>query len=215
MLHGFDISRHNGGNAVKELIKQYPDKTDFFIIKATEGRTYVDPCLDYFAQQTLSEQRLLGFYHFCRADNENSPESEATNFCNAVDKYIGRCMLIADYEGKSLKVGENWLNNFCKSVKNLSGITPLVYLQYSEIRNFSVLARENCGLWVAKWGEKPHTVTPWSFYAMWQYTNKYDGKNLDANYFNGNVDQFMKYCELKQSETLGDCYCGCSCCNSK
>lgn len=216
MLHGFDLSHHNGANAVNKLITHYPLDSDFFILKATEGKTYVDPYVKTFASDVFDQGKLLGFYHFCRADRGNAPASEAKNFVHVVRPYLGNCLLIADYEGESLKVGQSWLLEWCKEVQLLTGVKPLVYLQYADIKKYSLLPENDFGLWLAKWGTNPDNVSPWYNYALWQYTNRYKGEKLDANRFNGTKDQYLLYCKTDKISLPedGTCYCGCSCCSN-
>lgn len=220
-LLGFDLSHHNGVSAVDTLLKKYPDHCDFFMLKVTEGTTWIDP--NYLKFLTLINQKniLFGLYHFCRADRGNSAEKEATHFVSQVKHFIGKCMLIADYEGDSLKHGQEWLYNFCVEVHRQTGVKPLVYLQYADLKHYGKVAQGDFGLWCAKWGSRPQFTTPWKTMAMWQYTNRYEKQNLDANIFYGTKTQFLKYCEISTPITKppeekpedGKCFCGCSCCS--
>lgn len=223
LLYGFDLSHHNGMNAVNECVTNYPHYADFFLLKITEGKSYQDPACLKFINQVKQYNKLFGLYHFCRADNGNTPQQEAENFVKHASPFIGQCMLIADYEGESLKVGQDWLYRFCIEVYLKTGVKPFVYLQYADLKNYESIAKLNCGLWCAKWGTKPINVEPWDFMGLWQYTNRFNYKNLDANTFYGNREQFLKYCEpieddAKYPETTkpeGNCHCGCSCCSTR
>ncbi|WP_242907401.1 glycoside hydrolase family 25 protein [Actinomadura terrae] len=56
MLHGIDVSSHNPSYETEGL--------DFVIVKATEGRSYINP---YRARQAAHARRagcVVGFYHF-------------------------------------------------------------------------------------------------------------------------------------------------------
>lgn len=220
MLYGFDLSHHNGKNALNDCIKNYPYKSDFFILKATEGKNYIDPNMKLSTEYVLESGKLLGLYHFCRADNGNTPLQEAQHFYQTVKPYLGQAILIADFEGNSLKIDHpgTWLSNFCYFVEEMAGVKPIVYLQYSDLNKFKECQQNNYGLWVAKWGPKPQLVNPWKFFALWQYTNRYSGKNLDANIFNGDEQAFTQYMKVKKptpDQGCGTCHCGCSYCKNE
>ena len=200
-LLGFDISHHNGIEAVVKFNDQFPENSHFYICKASEGITYEDPYFNYFADTVLSSGKLLGAYHYCRPENGNYPTDEAENFITQITPYLGKCLLAVDYEGEALKVGQNWLLEFCNHVYNRTGVKPVVYLQYSELKNYKAVADAGFGLWVAKWGERPVSVAPWKFFAIWQTTNRFNSLNLDSDLFNGTEDQFKAYCKIESEST--------------
>ena len=76
-LKGIDISNHQRGLNLKNI------SCDFVIIKATEGKSYVDPSCDNFFQQALSLGKKLGVYHFAN-NPQNSAEQEANWFINNI-----------------------------------------------------------------------------------------------------------------------------------
>ena len=59
-LRGADISHHNGNNAVQNIIKEYGNQIQFFIVKCTEGKTFIDPKWEVNAKDTISAECLLG-----------------------------------------------------------------------------------------------------------------------------------------------------------
>lgn len=198
MLSGIDISRYQRNMKDINEINDF----DFVIMKASEGATYRDGTLQYY-DYCLADNMLKGFYHFARPERGNSAKSEASNFIGAIMKYDNKNALLAlDLEAKALRVAclDLWALEFVKYVKAATGKTPLIYTSQSEVHRFKKCAEFGCGLWVAKWSMiKPtkKSLKPWEFFAIWQNSNIYklSGVTVDHDYFNGNRDQYLKYCE--------------------
>ena len=75
-LYGIDISHHNKYNLPKFSM------FDFIIMKATEGISFVDPCLKQYISM-LKKDQLYGFYHYARPERNRAKE-EAKNFINTI-----------------------------------------------------------------------------------------------------------------------------------
>lgn len=189
-LRGADISHHNGENAVNNIILEYGNQIQFFIVKCTEGKTYVDPKWDVNAADVISSGRLLGLYHYARPEN-NTSVAEAKHFCKYFNMYLGRAIPCLDWEDVALKHNPIWALEWCETVESITGVKPVIYVQQSEVKNMKCVQEGGYGLWVARWGKNTGDISPWPFYAMWQYTNS----PFDMNYFNGSREQFMAYCE--------------------
>ena len=198
MLSGIDISRHNRNMKDVSKINDF----DFVIMKASEGATYKDQSLQYY-NYSLDLDKLRGFYHFGRPDNGNSAKSEASNFVSSILKYDNeRTILCLDLEDRALKVTclDDWALDFAKYVYTATGKKILIYCSESEVYRFKKCAKFGCGLWVAKWSLMRPTkksIKPFEVWAIWQNTNKltFSGVKCDHDFFNGNADQFLKYCE--------------------
>ena len=195
MLKGIDISHHNKNMKDPRMLNTF----DFVIMKATEGTTYKDTSLSYYMSK-LDKGMLKGCYHYCRPENMNTPEQEASNFLSSVIRYIdGTCILALDVEGNALKYKDldNWCERWCRYVYNATGIKPLIYTSEAECKRFQKCAEFGCGLWVAKWGiRKPKNIAPWKFFAIWQKSSNhmFSGVRVDLDYFNGSMEQYIKYC---------------------
>lgn len=209
MLSGIDVSKWNKVSVVTD------NNVDFCIIKATEGRTYKDPAIHMHTEAATNTHKLLGFYHYARPDNGNTPLQEAMNFYEAVKQYVGEAIFAVDWEGKSLNVvnGEQWLLQFCSYFYNLSGVRPLVYMSENECKKekYKTVANFNVGLWVANRKEIVSSGV-WKFWTIHQYSST----GFDKNRFNGTREQWLKYTivENKQEEEKDEeeHYCGCCCC---
>lgn len=189
MLYGIDISHYNYDMLTKTMLGQaIRQKTDFYIAKATEGKTYKDECLELWAK--LMPGRLKGWYHYARPEN-NSPEEEAEHFIKTIGDKIGTGIMALDWEGEALHYDTDWAADWAQYVYTQTGIKPLIYVQESEVKNMGSLLDLDCGLWVAKWSDGTETPSTgkWPYYALWQYRST----PLDMDVFNGNEGQWVRY----------------------
>lgn len=206
MLKGIDISNHQRGIDLSKI------DCDFIIIKATEGKSFVDPSCDRFFQQALSLGKKLGIYHFAN-NSDNTPEQEADWFINNTKGYIGKAIPVLDWED-NVKSDVAWALKWLQLVEKSYGCKPLIYMSESTVNSYdwSSVANANYGLWVAKYRDKNAdynydmsnagrnpAVRHWKFYALWQWTSSgrldgYNG-NLDCNVFYGDKEAWDKYIE--------------------
>ena len=100
MLNGIDISNYQRGLDLSKI------KTDFVIIKATEGVSLVMDTCDGFYQQAKSLGIPRGVYHFARPEY-NTAEAEAEFFLNHIAGYIKDAILVLDYESPGC-TDPNW-----------------------------------------------------------------------------------------------------------
>ena len=206
VLNGIDISNHN--NAYLRD-RDYYDilAADFVIMKASEGITYRDSCLDHYydilhgaKDGAPDPEKLYGFYHYARPDRYNSPAAEADHFLNLVSHHAGRALYALDVEGEALNMAENYLNAWVmiwlERVYVNTGVRPLIYCSASATNRFHSAAAADYGLWCAKWGSKKPTkndIAPWKLCAIWQ--NGTTGGKLDTDRFYGGRDQWKAYCK--------------------
>ena len=198
MLNGIDISHHNF--YMKNL--QDLNLMDFVIMKATEGIRFKDNKLPVY-MNVLRKDILYGFYHFARPDLGNDPEDEALHFVSYINKYISdRSILALDVEAGALSVKnlDAWCSTWAQVVDIETGILPMIYISTSETKKLKATAALGCGLWAAKWGNKPtkKQLEPWEFWALWQFSNEgnFSGQRVDLDVFNGTREQYMKYCKV-------------------
>lgn len=215
MLVGCDISRWNGKSAVHKILMQHA--VEFFICKASEGVTYRDVLFDKNIDDARACGKLIGAYHYARPENGNKPEDEAANFVNAVRQYIGNILMALDWEGEALKHDAEWAVKWCNAVEDMTGVKPLLYVQETALTQMSkAFYGTDYGLWVAKWSQSAPATGSWPFWAIWQYNNS----PFDLDKFNGDKEQFLKYCRSSTVENDSDGnedndnphYCGCCCC---
>lgn len=206
MIRGIDISMHNWDYLTWFGFVPLLKKSQFVIMKASEGGTYKDIRLDeYYSMLHESDngrpdpERMYGFYHYARPDKGNSPKKEAENFLRLVGHHAGYCIYALDVEGKALMLSkdalDSWVAEWCSWIITKTGVKPLIYCSASQTKRFPTAAKMDCGLWVASWEKKPakKDLKPWEFYAFWQDSTSSGW--LDNDQFNGTKEQFRKYCE--------------------
>lgn len=203
-LRGIDISNHQRGIDLSKV------NCDFVIMKATEGKSFVDKSCDTFFQQALKLGKKLGVYHFAN-NSDNTAQQEADWFINNTKGYIGKAIPILDWED-NVTSNVDWALEWLQRVEKAYGCKPMIYMSESVVNrhDWSKVVAGNYGLWVAKYrdnnpdynydmsnaGSKP-SVKYWNGYAMWQWTStgRLDGYNgnLDCNEFYGDAAAWDKY----------------------
>ena len=172
------------------------------ICKATQGTTYVDPSCDTHYQKAKKLGMKLGVYHYASGGD---PIAEADFFVNNIQGYLGEAILALDWEStQNPRFGEHasWCLPFLKRVEERTGIKPLIYMSASVIRqaDWTSVVANNTGLWVAGYPDNrdswdvpsfPYNISPWPFYAIWQYTSS--GGKLDRDIFQGDAAAWDKY----------------------
>ena len=76
-MNGIDISNHQASMDLAKVIDT--TGTDFVILKASEGISFVDRYCDRFYRIAQEKGKQLGFYHFARSEL-NSAKAEAEFF---------------------------------------------------------------------------------------------------------------------------------------
>lgn len=185
-MNGIDISAWQGDENID--LNKVP--FDFCIVKATEGTSYKNRYFTSHCDKVLNKKRLLGAYHYA---NGGDVQKEAEYFLAYVKKYIGKAIIVLDWEAKNNpQFGKNdleWCLKWCSYVQKKTGIKPLIYIQKSAM---SAVKKAGYGLWVAQYPDYERTgyqEHPWNEGAynclLRQYTSVgklsgYDG-NLDLN----------------------------------
>jgi len=191
-LSGCDVSEFQDPDAMDF------SKFDFVMIRASYGLSTDDECA-FHAKKVKSAGKLIGFYHYAHPER-NSVESEAQHFASIVRPYLGKCILALDYEGKALQVGPKWAREWLDRVYELTGVKPVIYIQASAVGSYKTVLDGDYGLWIAHWGVDTPTIYPWSFWALWQYSDS-NGK-LDVDYFNGSRGTWLKYAAQKEDDPV-------------
>ena len=160
----------------------------FYIMKASEGRTYKDPMLDRHYNAVKAAGKLYGFYHYARPEN-NSMRAEVDHFLNLVGAHVGKAIFALDWEGNALRYGADkaleWLDYFYAR----TGVRPLFYCSDSQTGRYAKVAQKNYGLWDAKYSSHGPAHAGWSNIAIWQYS----GSPMDKDVFYGDAKTWMAY----------------------
>lgn len=157
------------------------------IVKATQGTGYVNPLCNHQWDLAGSLGKLRGLYHYAGGGN---PETEAQYFINNIKNYVGKGILILDWESyQNASWGNsNWARRFVDEVHRLTNVWPLIYVQESALWQVANCAKD-CGVWVAKyasmnwnsWTVPNMSVSSGAFAALtgWQFT----GGDMDRSIF--------------------------------
>lgn len=182
--------------------------SDFVIIKATEGTNYINPTWEEQAGQALQAGKLLGLYHFASTGN---PITEADFFISVVKNYIGKAVLVLDFEAGAINAwGNVGARQFLNRVKEKTGINPMIYMSAEVTRqfNWSIVSGNNA-LWVAQYASMSPTgyqSEPWTDgkgYGAWSSAaiHQYSSAGSLANW-NGNLDINLAYINANQWKSL-------------
>lgn len=185
MLIGADISHHNGS-----FIQPFGN---FIIMKATEGRTYIDPKLVDNLNTWLSIADKytypLALYHFARPENGSAAEQEADAFLKVVEPFLRFSpILVLDWEGKALNKKYNtWAYDFLSHVYNKVGYRPFIYTNETGTKVLGKLCTP-FPLWIASYNKKAPKYYNWKDYTLWQFTSV----PFDLNLFKGDYETWKK-----------------------
>lgn len=189
MLKGIDVSGHNGlpFNSVTEAGYR---ESDFVIVKATQGTGFVNSGFLGVVVRTLSDGKLLGFYHYASGGNARA---EAEHFWSVVSAYNGKGIPVLDfeqYQNMSAWNDEDWPLEFVTRYHELSGVWPMVYVS-AAYRHKVAECADRCALWVAGYPRSNITtwenlsfnykINPWRTWTVWQFTS---AGGLDRNWGN-------------------------------
>lgn len=182
--------------------------SDFVIIKATEGTNYINATWEEQAGQVIQTDKLLGFYHFASVGN---PIAEADFFISVVKDYLGKAVLVLDFEAGAINAwGNVGARQFLNRVKEKTGINPMIYMSAEVTRQFNWSTISNTNpLWVAQYASMNPTgyqSEPWTDgngYGAWSSAaiHQYSSAGSLANW-NGNLDINLAYINGSQWETL-------------
>ncbi|WP_249646388.1 GH25 family lysozyme [Lactiplantibacillus plantarum] len=214
-LNGFDVASYQAGMNVGEVAG------DFVLVKATEGIDYTNPEFNGHAKQTLSAGKKLGVYHFIR--NDSDIKQQADYFLTVVKPYIGKAMLVLDFEnttGSTIQnqtgvvLAKQWLDY----VYQQTGVRSVLYTGVSceNSLDWSSVVKANYGLWIAQYnnydaviGYQPRdlygSLKNWKTAVMFQYTSTgrlpgWNG-NLDFDVFYGDKSAWDKYAKATKMNT--------------
>ncbi|MCG0798601.1 GH25 family lysozyme [Lactiplantibacillus plantarum] len=212
-LNGFDVASYQAGMNVGEAA------VDFVLVKATEGIDYTNPEFNGHAKQTWSAGKKLGVYHFIR--NDSDIKKQANYFLTTVKPYIGKAMLVLDFEnttGSTIQnqAGVGLAKQWLDYVYQQTGVRPVLYTGISceNSLDWSSVVNANYGLWIAQYnnynivdGYQPRdlygNLKHWKAAVMFQYTSTgrlpgWNG-NLDFDVFYGDKSAWDKYAKATKA----------------
>ena len=205
-MNGVDISSYQGGINLSTV------PCDFVIVKATEGTSYINPYCNAQAGQTLNLGKKLGLYHFASGGDATA---EADYFVNNIKGYLGKPLLVLDWEKEAINRGVGWAKQWLDRVQQRTGLKPLIYMSNSVVNGYDwkTVASAGYGLWNAGYYDygTPMGYNPsapliggtgaWKDAAIYQYTSEgqlagWNG-NLDLDVFYGDGKAWDAYTGAK------------------
>ncbi len=193
---GIDVSHWQGDI---NWTKVYNAGYRFAFVKATEGVGFTDWYFHKNTDEGTDAGVLMGAYHFARPDLNNTGEEEAEYFLSIVGDYIeaGYLRPVLDIEvsgGKTKSALSSWVVDWMETVKNKTGVEPLIYTNYYFIRERFNDTVANYDLWIAYWNCDPTptvSIPPTEKFADWDFW-QYQAPGGCGNYsipgVEGNVD---------------------------
>jgi len=165
---GFDISHWN-----TIIWDQVPSDIRFVNVKATEGKTYVDPKFQESVIFAELEGLQTNAYHFTKF--ANPPHQEAFHFLSTIYGYnIKEAFLDLEYRESGLTSTEvhTWIDGFMSVISKFFKGKCGIYTSSNYLREIGLQADTSLSqykLWGASWGDQPRVV-PWETWNYWQYT---------------------------------------------
>lgn len=207
-MQGIDVSKWQPESIVRQV------QHDFAIVKATQGSNYVNPYFTTQINDALATGKA-GLYHFDNGDA--NWQAECDHFLNVIKHYIGKVIVVWDWEASAVARGADRLRNILSYLKAKLGFAPVVYASGSVITSNGLqnISKElDCGIWCANYPLGYQTMgyrsdlTPYTTCMMHQYTSSgrltgYSG-NLDLDQFFGDGTAWDKYATGSGAVTSGD-----------
>lgn len=185
---GIDVSRWQGNINFKKVKN---DGIEIVYIKASEGRTYIDPYFEQNYNNAKANNLNVGFYHYLTATTISSAQAQADFFASVIEGKEVDCKLAMDYE-EFFGESKNEINEialaFITRLKQMTGKDVIAYSNLNNVRNtFDDNIASASKLWLAYYGDTQkivNTKSNWSTYIGLQYTDS--GR---VNGITGNVDR--------------------------
>jgi GH25 family lysozyme M1 (1,4-beta-N-acetylmuramidase) len=162
MLRGIDVSAYQSSSYSTEGVS-------FVFVKATEGRTYVNPKLSAQTKRARDADCVVGFYHFLWPGNLTA---QAEYFVGKAPEKAGE-ILAVDWETTSdgTHASNAEKDRFIRKVKELRPKHRVVlYCNRNYWLNVDDTSYAGDGLWIADYvtAGKPRIQAAWRFH---QYTD--------------------------------------------
>lgn len=206
MIQGIDASRWQCGTSLIDWTAVRSYGVQFAFIKATEGTTITDACLDQLVPSAQAAGVLAGVYHVCWAIDDK-PADEAAYFLKVAGRYIapGALLPVLDLEPRYCLTATamiKWIDQWAGAVRSATGVTPVIYCCSSVAANLhkaDPTIDQRYHLWIAAYtsGDQPN-VGGWDAWSFWQYADDgtipgVNGHVVDLDWFNGNEQGLQQY----------------------
>lgn len=216
IMNGVDFSDIQWNKGMKQeafeaFVDAHPE-IGFYIIKCSRAAASINDSFGPWAEILTRKGICWGAYHFLNNDKKAvGAAREADYFCQQVEPYIGKAALFLDYEGGEygFAVGEGYAKAWLDRVKEVTGVTPVIYTQQSRVAKLKEIQAAGYPLWVAKYGDNQKItsfhpdqtcsgISPYSEAVIFQYSSNlwlsgYSDK-MDCNVFYGGKADWQALC---------------------
>ncbi|NVO11569.1 MAG: lysozyme [Bacteroidales bacterium] len=187
-IFGIDISKHNGHINWDKLKDQ---NIDFAFIKATEGKTRLDPCFQDNLNDAKKIKVKVGAYHFFKFNRDGA--EQAKNYLSRIKIYNLDFAPILDVEESGNYTNRNnpklvikEIRDFINYVEARSSRKVIIYTNEHEYNKYIKDNFNKNPLWICSLDEEPPIDRTWTF---WQYAHRGEMEGIkgwvDVNTFNG------------------------------
>ena len=125
------------------------------IIKATEGVSYKNPCMQTHVEQAKANGLNFGLYHYYSPSN--GAEEQAKFFCDTIRGLGYNVIPVLDFEDKNISDKSNNINKFMNYCTKALGVTPVLYT-YASFLNYLDSSTYQYKLWVAFYMSMSSTI---------------------------------------------------------
>lgn len=173
-IRGVDVSAHQGQIDWEELASS---EIQFAFLKATEGKSYVDPYFQQNFEQANQTELKVGAYHFFRYDSTGQEQAE--HFIKTVPKQRGNLAPVIDIEFYGNLANhppdktetKKELTNMIELLEEHYGVPPILY---ATMKSYHLYLQDDFSknpIWIRNvfYFPKLKDKRNWSF---WQYTDK-------------------------------------------
>jgi lysozyme len=166
-LRGLDVSRWQGEIDWRAVAAS---GYRWVYIKATEGRTGVDPLFAKNLAGARAAGLVVGAYHFWWP--ERDAVVQAQHFAKVARPFqpgdLPPCLDVEmenNLEGRELDAR---LQALIDEVKKLWGVTPVIYSSRRVYSEWGLTAGSECPFWMVSWSSKERLVAPFPRWTFWQ-----------------------------------------------
>jgi len=171
-VKGIDVAKYQQppyGSAFVNWNEVAADGVDFVIVKATEGRTNVDPMFVTNTTGAEGAGLTVGMYHVASPSSSAADaRKEANHFVSVAAPTTGDVIPALDIEINRVPAGmspatlEAWARAWLNRVTNRLGVRPMVYgsvyMFGTLLGNTTWFADHGFPLWLARWGDLPSVL---------------------------------------------------------
>jgi lysozyme len=193
-VHGVDLSRYQ---EVVDWQKLKLGGYDFVFLKATEGKSYVDPTFAKRWSVLRDHDFVRGAYHYYKPSV--AATRQADHFINTVLHEDGDLPPVLDFEEVGTLNREQIVNElrlWLTTVEISTGVKPIIYTNFKLYNKYIAGAFDGYPIWLSQYNQTAPRLGSNRQWVFWQYGNRgrvegIEG-DVDVNVFNGTYIEFRK-----------------------